>query len=121
MNSDDPNGFAWLVLLTVAGTTAAWVLVTFLTPPEPLDHLRAFCKMVRPGGPGWQRVAETGDGGPGLRNLAQWVLGCAVVYLGLFGIGSLLLGSPGPGLGFLAAAVLLIGWIVGPLRGRGVV
>jgi len=121
LNPDDPSAFAWLVLLTAAGTTAAWVLVTFLTPPEPLDHLRAFCKMVRPGGPGWQRVAETGDGGPGLWNLAQWVLGCAVVYLGLFGIGSLLLGSPGRGVAFLAAAVLLIGLIVGPFRGRGMV
>lgn len=118
LNPDDPTGFAWLMLLTVAGTTAVWLIVTFLTSPEPMAHLRTFCSTVNPGGAGWRKVTGTGEGGPGARDLVRWLLGCVVVYLGLFGVGSLLLGHPGRGAGFLAAAVLLGAWIAGGLRGE---
>jgi Na+/proline symporter len=114
LNVDDPRGFAWLMLLTSTGTTAVWVAVTYLTPSEPLDHLERFCAKVRPGGAGWRRIAgpTPADQGPGLRALLHWGLGCVVVYLGLFGIGSLLLGRPARGGFFLAAATLLTVWIV---------
>ncbi|MFZ1060905.1 MAG: sodium:solute symporter family protein, partial [Candidatus Rokuibacteriota bacterium] len=52
LDVDDPRGFAWVMLLTVAGTTAVWVAVTYATPAEPLEHLQRFCAKVRPGGPG---------------------------------------------------------------------
>ena len=118
LDVDDPRGFAWLMLLTVAGTTLVWLSVTLLTPAEPLDHLRRFCAKVRPGGPGWRRVVGRGAGadGPGMRELGHWALGCVVVYLGLFGIGSLLLGSAGRGILFLLAAGLLTAWIVSDSR-----
>ena len=118
LNVDDPRGFAWVMLLTVAGTTAVWVAVTYLTPAEPLDHLQRFCAKVRPGGPGWRRVTggEASRSGPGVRDLLHWAVGSIVVYLGLFGIGSLLLGSPGRGIVFLAAAVALTAWILGGSR-----
>ncbi len=121
LNPDDPTGFAWLMLLTVGGTTAVWLVVTFLTPPEPIAHLRTFCSTVNPGGRGWREVTGTSEGGPGLRGFSQWLLGCAVVYLGLFGIGSLLVGHPGRGVGFLAAALLMGAWVVGGIGGRSVV
>jgi hypothetical protein len=113
LSPDDPRGFAWLMLWTVAGTTAVWLGVTFCTPPEPLEHLRAFCQRVRPGGMGWRAVTG-GDlpESPGLAGLGRWALGCAVVYLGLFGIGSLLLGRPGLGVAFVGAALLLTAWVV---------
>ncbi len=118
LNVDDPRGFAWVMLLTVAGTTAVWVAVTYLTPAEPLDHLRRFCAKVKPGGPGWRRVMgpEAAAEGPGARELFHWALGCVVVYLGLFGIGSLVLGSAGRGILFLLAAGLLTAWIVSDSR-----
>ena len=118
LNVDDPRGFAWLMLLTVVGTTVVWVAVTYLTPPEPLDHLQRFHAKVKPGGPGWRHVAGpvAAAEGPGVRDLLDWVLGCVVVYLGLFGIGSLLLGSPGRGIAFIVAAVALTAWILGGSR-----
>ncbi len=114
LNVDDPRDFAWLMLLTATGTTAVWVTVTYLTPAEPLDHLQRFCAKVKPGGAGWRRV--TGGGplgeGAGLRELLHWALGCLVVYLGLFGIGSLVLGQPLRGSVFMAAGALLTAWIL---------
>ncbi|MBI4590040.1 MAG: hypothetical protein HY725_14495 [Candidatus Rokubacteria bacterium] len=114
LNVDDPRGFAWLMLLTVAGTTAVWLAVTFLTPAEPLEHLQRFCGRVKPGGAGWRRVTGSGpsNGGAGVRGLVQWALGCVVVYLGLFGIGSVVLGQPLRGVVFLLVAALLTGWIL---------
>ncbi len=114
LNVDDPRDFAWLILLTSTGTTVVWVGVTFLTPAEPLDHLRHFCDKVRPGGAGWRRVtgAAASAEGPGLRGLLQWAVGCVVVYLGLFGIGALVLGEPLRGSVFLGVATLLTAWIL---------
>jgi TM2 domain-containing membrane protein YozV len=51
-----------------------------------------------------------------MRELLHWAVGCVVVYLGLFGIGSLLLGSAGRGIAFLIAAVVLTAWIVSDSR-----
>lgn len=113
LNPDDPRGFAWLMLLTVAGTTVIWLAVTFLTPPEPLPHLQRFYAKVNPGGAGWRKVAPAAPAhAAGLFGLVHWAVGCVVVYLGLFGIGSLLLGRPGRGAAFVAAALLLTAWIL---------
>ncbi len=113
LSPEDPREFAWLMLWTVAGTTVAWLAVTFATAPEPIAQLRAFCEQVQAGGPGWRVVtgAATPDG-PGLAGLGHWALGCGVVYLGLFGIGALLLGHPVRGAFFVIAALLLTAWLV---------
>ena len=47
---DDPLQFAYIMLITVAFTTAVWIAVTFLTPPEPMKTLVAFYRRVRPWG-----------------------------------------------------------------------
>ena len=46
-NSDAPVDFAWLMIITVAVTTAAWLAVTFLTSPEPHQTLVAFYQIGR--------------------------------------------------------------------------
>ncbi len=119
LSSADPVGFARLLLATTAGTTVIWLAVTYLTPPEPLERLRAFHARVRPGGPGWRPVARPAAGedrvAPGL---LQWAAGCLVVYLGLFGIGAVLLGHPLRGLGALAAGALLTAYLVRATAGR---
>jgi Na+/proline symporter len=113
LDPDDPHGFAWLMLLTVGVTTGVWLAVTFATPPEPDDHLRRFCRRVRPGGPGWARIdPDARDAGPGASGLLSWAAGCVIVYLGLFGLGSLLLQRPLRGLAFVAVAALLGVWVV---------
>ena len=42
----------------VVVTTAIWMLVTFLTPPESPETLRSFYKKTQPGGPGWSKVVR---------------------------------------------------------------
>ena len=91
-------GFAQTILTTVAITTAVWLAATFLTSPEPDATLISFYRRVRPAGPGWGGVATlAGVTGPPMERLGpgflNWVLGIAVVYATLFGIGQLLFGT----------------------------
>jgi hypothetical protein len=100
--------FAKSILLTVAVTTVVWLVVTYLTPPEPESKLLQFYRRVRPGAAGWKQVAALAPEVPasheGWYNLMDWLLGCLMVYMTLFGIGKLLLGATGTGILFLAMA-----------------
>jgi Na+/proline symporter len=117
LSADDPRGFAYLLLVTTAATTIVWLMVTYLTPAEPLESLRAFHRRVRAGGPGWRAVAPDAAGGIAIgAGLIQWLLGCAVVYLALFGIGGLVLGRRGSGALAVVAAVLLTWYLVTATR-----
>jgi SSS family solute:Na+ symporter len=95
-NSDDPKQFAYLMLTTVGITTAAWLIVTLLTAPEPQEKLIAFYRKVRPEGPGWRRVAreaglvEDNTMGGLTVQFVNWILGCILIYASLFGIGALI-------------------------------
>jgi solute:Na+ symporter, SSS family len=106
--ASDPDQFAKNLLLTVAVTTLVWVVTTFLTPPEPESKLLAFYRLVRPGVAGWRRVAhlapEIAPTKDGWYNLMDWALGCLMVYMTLFGIGKLLLGSTTTALLFMGIA-----------------
>jgi len=89
--------FAKTALTTTMVTTLAWLIVTFITPPEPEEVLLKFYRSVRPHISGWRPVARLAPEVPQTRdlgrNLLSWVLGCAMVYLALFGSGYLLLGT----------------------------
>src|SRR5437868_6336471 len=89
-------------LLTIGVTTVVWLAVTFLTQPESEAVLLRFYRKVRPDVSGWRPVAalapevpQTHDLG---RNLLDWVLGTAMVYCALFGVGKLILGAPALGI-----------------------
>ena len=117
LSADDPRGFAYLLLVTTALTTIVWLAVTYLTPAERPDHLRAFHRRVRAGGPGWRAVAPDAAGETALgAGLVQWLLGCAVVYLALFGIGGLVLGQRGKGALAVIAAAMLTWYLVSATR-----
>jgi len=95
-------------LLTTAVTTVVWVLVTFVTKPEPQQTLLDFYRKTRPDVRGWKAIAQiapdvqpTRDLG---RNLVAWVLGCAMVYLALFGLGRALIGPVWKGIVLLIAS-----------------
>ncbi|MGH7309449.1 MAG: sodium:solute symporter family transporter, partial [Candidatus Rokuibacteriota bacterium] len=112
LSAADPRQFAWLLLVTTAATTAVWLAVTLATPAEPADRLRAFYMRVRPGGPGWQAVVPGASAEGALRaGLVQWVIGCVVVYLGLFGIGTILLGRPLRGAAAVVVGALLTAYL----------
>jgi Na+/proline symporter len=119
LNASDPHGFAWLMILTTAVTTATWLIVTFLTPPEPADKLREFYQHVRPAAPGWRAVAGL-ERQPARQSLlwsaADWIAGCGLIYSSLFGIGSLIFGHAQRGIVLLVTAAgcaLFIFWDLG--------
>lgn len=83
-----------------AFTTVVWLIATFLTRPTSDATLDAFYRRIHPGGPGWKPVAaRNADVAPdtGLGALAlDWLMGVALVYSTLFGVGYLLMGRTGP-------------------------
>ena len=114
--------FPYTLLAVVAWTTASWLIVTFLTRPEPDSHLIAFYKRTRPDGPGWKRIAAAA-GGPapapigGL--LLDWIAGVVLVYAVLFGIGEALLGTLANSLRYFAVAAAAAAIISRDLNRRG--
>ena len=115
ISSADPLGFAHIMLITVAITTAAWVAVTFLTQPEPMSQLLAFYRRVHPAGPLWRPVARLAPEVPpssDLRyNIFDWLAGCALIYGCLFGAGKVILKEYVLGAVFLAVGVAA-GWYI---------
>tara|TARA_B100000902_G_scaffold397240_1_gene460400 strand:- start:1168 stop:2949 length:1782 start_codon:yes stop_codon:yes gene_type:complete len=49
---DDFLRFPMVVLIT----TCIWLIITFLTSPEPKECLLNFYIKIKPGGPGWQKI-----------------------------------------------------------------
>jgi Na+/proline symporter len=113
--SGDPLGFAWIVLITVAASSASWLATTWLTRPEPMETLLAFYRRVRPGAALWGPVATAAtDVVPtrdGLLNLMDWAAGCVLVYASLFGVGKLIFGETALGSAILALAAGA-GWLI---------
>jgi SSS family solute:Na+ symporter len=105
-----PVVFAKNALTTTLITTAVWIVVTLATRPEPHDVLLRFYRQVRPDVRGWQPIAAQAPEVPATRdlgaNLMAWVLGCAMVYLALFGAGKILLQQTTLGMALLAGAAV---------------
>jgi hypothetical protein len=95
-------------MAVVAGVTiVAWLVVTWITPPESPETLERFYRKVRPGGPGWGPQARAHpevevDRRLGL-SLGAAVLAAGVVYCTLPAIGFILFGA------YLKAALTLAG------------
>src|SRR5262249_53458397 len=117
LDSDKPEQFARLMIITVAVTTAAWLVVTMATPAEPEGVLLAFYRRTRPSSAGWGPIArlapEIQPSRDGLANFVCWAGGCMLIYGVLFGTGKLLLNQTGAGLALLAmaaAGIAIIYW-----------
>ncbi len=112
--------FAYSILTTTAVVTVVWLAVTFLTRPTDTEKLVAFYRHTRPSLRGWGPIAalvpDVKPEGNGWVALGQWVLGCAMVYLSLFGIGELLLGGTVRGISYIAASLLCGAGILRSLR-----
>jgi Na+/proline symporter len=122
-DSDNPRDFAFLMIWTVAITTAAWLSVTFLTAPERNDVLVAFYRRTRPSLFGWAPIAklapEVTPTSDGLSNLLCWLGGCMLIYGTLFGVGKLILQETLPGLVLLGVAAVGMIIIYRDLSRRG--
>ncbi len=123
--AEDPNGDAWVMLVTVAVSTVVWVAVTFATKPESDATLDAFYRRVRPGGPGWVTVSNRLGFGRekipgGALAWSNWLAGVIAVYASLFGIGKLVFLEFGSGLILLLIAGLAFSWIARSFRNEPV-
>jgi hypothetical protein len=95
LDGSDPHGFAWLMILTTSFTTISWIVITILTPPEPIEKLKSFYEKVRPSDIGWKPIAASVPAHASQSLLwaaADWIAGCGMIYCALFGIGSLIFG-----------------------------
>jgi SSS family solute:Na+ symporter len=112
VNAGDTSSgdYAKAMLITTAVATTVWLAVTFLTQPESDAVLDKFYQRVRPGGPGWRRVARRLGYGKdpipgGALSWINWVAGVAAVYSTVFGVGEFLTGSASRGWLYAAVAV----------------
>jgi len=113
-----------VMLVTVALSTVVWLVVTFVTRPEPEAVLDSFYRRVRPGGRGWTRVAErAGFGHEGIEGgmlpWTNWIAGIVAVYSTLFGIGKLIFGQTAAALVLFVIAAAAFAWISRSFRGAG--
>ncbi len=77
---------------TVASSTLAWIMVTFITAPTPLEHLQEFYKRIQPQG-AWAPIRKSLEIHTFESNLGRTLLQClaaiVMAYASLFFIGSL--------------------------------
>lgn len=122
-DTDKPTEFAYTMLVTVACSNIVWPIVTLLTQPESKATLLSFYRRVKPSPMLWGDIArEAGDVKPsrdGMLNLRDWIAGCVMVYLTLFGTGKIIFGELGMGLALLAGAVCAGALVYWDLSRRG--
>jgi len=119
LSSDDP----WLILTTVFCSTVIWLAATFATAPEKEEVLLAFYRRVRPGAAFWGPIARKAPDVPvrrdGACNLLDWISGCLLVYMTLFGVGKLIFGQVLAGFALLLLAAIAGSVIYWDLNRRG--
>ncbi len=110
---------SWVKLVAGVGiTTVAWIIATLVTPSDDESKLRSFYRLVRPGGPGWQRVvdravaegepiAQEGDGASIGVGVICMMVGCAAIYTTLFATGYWLYGET------TKASILTVAAVIG--------
>ncbi len=103
------------LLVTIAATTACWVVTAFVGPETDRRTLVSFYTRVRPFGPGWERIRrEANLGRDEMRTqrdniplaLLGWVSGCTVIWSALFTVGNFLYGRTPQALGLLGVFVV---------------
>jgi Na+/proline symporter len=123
LDSDDPYGFAYIMLITVGITTVVWLATTFLTAPEPMEKLVQFYRRVHPWTGGWAPVArqapEILPSSDTVYNLLDWLCGCVLIYGSLFGIGKIILEEYATGFILLAVGLAAGAVIYRDLSRRG--
>lgn len=82
----------WKMLIGVIITTAAWMLVTFMTAPSDREKLKSFYLLIKPGGPGWKKFANANglplfSQGTLPKGILMMLLGTCATYNALFAMG----------------------------------
>lgn len=91
-----PLPYALQLICGVGITTAAWILVTYLTPPTDKITLENFYRLVQPGGIGWKSIAmkmpQTNNRHDVSRGIICMILGSFAIYSTLFATGAWIYG-----------------------------
>lgn len=120
---NDSVVFAKTAMITAGVTTLVWIIVTLLTPAEPQGLLLNFYRRVRPTVHGWKHIAALAPEIAPERDLGantlDWIMGCALIYCAMFGIGELVLQEWLPGFILLICAALAGYFIYASLSRRG--
>ncbi|MEO0470695.1 MAG: sodium:solute symporter family protein [Bacteroidota bacterium] len=105
----------WKLVIGVAITTIAWVLVTLITQPTDDQTLRSFYRRIKPAGNGWDAVLEKArsegedieksNGRLSLEILAM-VVGSFTIYGALFATGFWIYGNQIPAIVLTIVAVV---------------
>jgi SSS family solute:Na+ symporter len=123
MSNDDPRQFAWIVIITVLCSSVIWLVATLVTAPEKDEVLLSFYRRVRPDallwGPIARKAVDVSMRRDGAWNFLDWICGCILVYMTLFGVGKLIFGQILEGAAFLIFAVVAGGTIYWDLNRRG--
>ena len=103
------------LLFTVPISLAIWLTATFLTKPVSKERLIDFYKRVRPGGPGWKKIAAMvpevkGGEQFNKKNVGLYILSVITLYSALLGIGKLIFGSHIMGL--ILIGITIVGSII---------
>ena len=117
------------LVLTVAVTTACWVLTAFIGPETDRRVLVEFYRKVRPAGRGWapvraiagdvSREAATHDRIP--LAMLGWAAGCTAIWSALFTVGNYLYGRWTPAIVLTAVFVIAastLAWVMRQLVSR---
>ena len=112
----DPFGWAealgpWAYLGTVLLTTSVWLIVTFLTSPEPEETLSRFTDLTSPPGSSWDRfrTKEHDPNDPSVgSDLIKVFFGSAAILAVLLGTGLTIYGDLLPGLPLLAVGIAIL-------------
>ncbi len=92
------------ILASVLVTTLGWLIVTYMTKPEPMDKLISFYNAIRPAAFGWKPVLENGLAANKIKQsdietgqlpleIICVILGTVTVYSALFSVGFILYGK----------------------------
>ncbi len=106
--------FPFRLLFMTGNGILVWLIAVLATPPEPMEHLVAFYRKVRPPRWGWGPVARQAGEVQAERwgeALLHWLLGTAGLYALLFGLGWTVLGQGLTALIPLLAGGGLLGWL----------
>lgn len=90
-----PDWAEYIVVVLV--TTIAWLIVTYVTPPEKKMVLFSFYKKIQPGGPGWRKVVDqaaqenikldSGEPWSVSIGIVAMLVGAVFIYCSLFAVG----------------------------------
>ena len=93
-------------------TIVTWSVVTYISPAENEQTLRAFYRKIRPGGPGWKPIAALEPDVQQDTTLGTSILGAlfasGIVYCTLPAIGHFIFGRTGLGIACIVGALVCV-------------